>query len=125
AAVIGYLHGVLAVKEPPSLVIDVQGVGYEVEAPMSTCFHLPATGQVVHLRTHLLIREDQHILYAFGTEAERRLFRDLLRVNGVGAKTELGVLSGMSVEAFIRCIEDSDAGQLVRLPGIGRKTAER
>lgn len=122
---IGSLRGLLAFKAPPVLVVDVQGVGYEVEAPMSTCFLLPAVGESVQLCTHLVVREDQHTLYGFATEAERRLFRDLLRVSGVGAKTALGVLSGMSVDAFVRCIQMDDSASLVRLPGIGRKTAER
>lgn len=122
---IGQLRGVLAVREPPSLLIDVQGVGYEVEAPMSTCFGLPAVGETVRLWTHLVVREDQHVLYGFATEGERRLFRDLIKVSGIGARTALGVLSGMSVEAFIRSVELEDVGALVRLPGIGRKTAER
>ncbi len=122
---IGSLRGVLAHKEPPFLVVDVGGVGYEIEAPMSTCFRLPAVGEAVHLRTHLLVREDQHTLFGFATETERRLFRDLLRVSGVGAKTALGVLSGMNVEAFVRAVETEDVASLVRLPGIGRKTAER
>ncbi len=122
---IGSLRGVLAHKEPPFLVVDVGGVGYEIEAPMSTCFRLPAVGENVHLRTHLLVREDQHTLFGFATETERRLFRDLLRVSGVGAKTALGVLSGMNVEAFVRAVETEDVASLVRLPGIGRKTAER
>lgn len=122
---IGSLRGVLAHKEPPFIVVDVGGVGYELEAPMSTCFRLPAVGETVHLRTHLLVREDQHTLFGFATETERRLFRDLLRVSGVGAKTALGVLSGMNVEAFVRAVESEDVTSLVRLPGIGRKTAER
>lgn len=122
---IGSLRGVLAHKEPPFLVVDVGGVGYEIEAPMSTCFGLPAVGESVQLRTHLLVREDQHTLFGFATESERRLFRDLLKVSGVGAKTALGVLSGMNVDAFVRAVESEDIASLVRLPGIGRKTAER
>lgn len=122
---IGSLRGVLAHKEPPFLVVDVGGVGYEIEAPMSTCFRLPGVGEAVHLRTHLLVREDQHTLFGFATETERRLFRDLLKVSGVGAKTALGVLSGMNVEAFVRAVGSEDVASLVRLPGIGRKTAER
>lgn len=122
---IGFLHGVLVHKEPPLLVLDVGGVGYEVEAPMSTFFNLPATGETVRLRTHLLVREDQHTLFGFWTEAERRLFRDLLKVSGVGARTALGLLSGLSVEAFVRAVEANDLPALTRLPGIGRKTAER
>jgi Holliday junction DNA helicase RuvA len=123
--VIGFLRGTLIQKEPPLLVVDVQGVGYEVEAPLSTCFGLPEVGQPVQLRTHLVIREDQHTLFGFGSEAERRLFRELLKVSGVGAKMALGVLSGISVEVFVRCIVTEDTASLVRLPGIGRKTAER
>lgn len=122
---IGFLRGTLIHKEPPLLVVDVQGVGYEVEAPLSTCFGLPDVGQPVQLRTHLVIREDQHTLFGFATEAERRLFRELLKVSGVGAKLALGVLSGISVDGFVRCIETEDTASLVRLPGIGRKTAER
>ena len=122
---IGYLRGVLAHKEPPFLVIEVGGIGYEVEAPLSTCFRLPDIGQAVHLRTHLLVREDQHTLFGFGTDAERRLFRSLLKVSGVGAKTALGILSGLSAEEFARAIETGDLAMLTRLPGVGRKTAER
>ncbi len=122
---IGFLRGVLTHKEPPRLVLDVQGVGYEMEAPLSTCFRLPDTGTSVQLHTHLVIREDHHTLYGFASEAERRLFRDLLKVSGVGAKIALGILSGMSVGDFIRCVEGDDAAALVRLPGVGRKTAER
>ena len=122
---IGFLRGTLAQKEPPFLVVDVQGVGYEVQAPLSTCFRLPEVGQPVRLCTHLVIREDQHILFGFSTEAERRLFREMLKVSGVGAKTALAILSGTSVEGFIRCVETEDVATLVRLPGVGRKTAER
>ena len=122
---IGWLRGRLAAKNPPALVVDVNGVGYECEAPMSTFYALPATGAEVTLRTHLVVREDAHVLYAFGTEDERRLFRGLLRVSGVGPKIALGILSGISVEDFMRCIETEDAALLVRVPGVGRKTAER
>ena len=122
---IGSLRGVLAHKEPPFLVVDVGGVGYELEAPLSTCFLLPAVGETIHLRTHLLVREDQQTLFGFATETERRLFRDLLRVSGVGAKIALGILSGMSVDAFVRAVAGGDVAALVRLPGVGRKTAER
>lgn len=122
---IGHLQGLLVHKEPPTLVVDVGGVGYEVEAPMSTFFNLPAEGQPVRLRTHLLVREDQHTLFGFWTEGERRLFRDLIKVSGVGARTALGVLSGMTVEAFVAAVEASDLPALTRLPGIGRKTGER
>jgi Holliday junction DNA helicase RuvA len=122
---IGFLKGRLAVKQPPMLLIDVNGVGYELEAPMSTFYGLPATGETVSLFTHLVVREDAHILYGFGTEGERRLFRALLKVSGVGPKIALGVLSGASVEDFVRIVEAEDIGMLTRIPGIGRKTAER
>jgi len=122
---IGSLHGRIASKSPPQLTVDVGGVGYELEAPMSTFFHLPAVGHEVRLLTHLVVREDAHVLYAFGTEDERQLFRSLLKVSGVGPKIALALLSGMSVEAFARCIQSEDLVTLTRVPGIGRKTAER
>ena len=122
---IGFLRGRLAGKHPPALVIDVGGVGYELEAPMSTFYQLPEVGQDVQLFTHLVVREDAHLLYGFASESERRLFRDLLRVSGVGPKIGLALLSGMNVEAFLLCIEAQDVESLVRVPGIGRKTAER
>ena len=122
---IGFLKGRLAVKQPPMLMVDVNGVGYEMEAPMSTFYGLPAAGEAVALFTHLVVREDAHILYAFGTDGERRLFRGLLKVSGVGPKIALGILSGASVEDFLRIIEAEDIAMLTRIPGIGRKTAER
>jgi len=122
---IGFLRGRLAAKQLPQIVIDVGGVGYEVEAPLSTFAALPATGSEVSLFTHLVVREDAHILFAFGTEQERRLFRELLKVSNVGPKLALALLSGMSVHEFLRCIEAQDADLLVRVPGVGRKTAER
>ena len=122
---IGFLHGRIAAKTAPAVTVDVGGVGYELEAPMSTFLNLPAVGESVHLITHLVVREDAHILYGFATEAERRLFRNLLKVSGVGPKMALGVLSGMSVEGFSRCVLGEDATTLTRIPGIGRKTAER
>jgi Holliday junction DNA helicase RuvA len=122
---IGFLRGRLAAKQPPQLLIDVGGVGYEVEAPMSTFYGLPALGAEVALFTHLVVREDAHILFAFGTERERRLFRELLKVSNVGPKLALSLLSGMSVDAFALCVEAEDADTLVRIPGVGRKTAER
>jgi Holliday junction DNA helicase RuvA len=122
---IGSLHGRIASKTPPQLTIDVGGVGYELEAPMSTFFHLPAVGQEVRLLTHLVVREDAHVLYGFGSEEERHLFRSLLKVSGVGPKMALALLSGLTVEAFARCIRGEDAASLTRVPGIGRKTAER
>jgi len=123
--VIGFLRGRLTAKHPPSLLIDVQGVGYELEAPMSTFYDLPAAGSDVHLFTHLVVREDAHVLYGFGTEGERRLFRSLLKVSGVGPKIALGILSGISVDGFVQCVEAQDADTLTRIPGVGRKTAER
>lgn len=122
---IGFLKGRLAIKQPPMLMVDVNGVGYEMEAPMSTFYALPAAGEPVALFTHLVVREDAHILYAFGSDGERRLFRGLLKVSGVGPKIALGILSGSSVEDFLRIIEAEDIAMLTRIPGVGRKTAER
>ncbi len=122
---IGFLRGRLSVKQPPLLMIEVGGVGYELEAPMSTFYGLPGAGENVALFTHLLIRDDAHVLFGFGTESERRLFRALIKVSGVGPKIALGILSGASVEDFLRTIETEDAAMLTRIPGIGRKTAER
>lgn len=122
---IGRLKGTLASKQPPGLMIDVGGVGYELEAPMSTFYDLPAVGEPVTLFTHQVVREDAHLLFGFARESERRLFRALLKVSGVGAKMALAVLSGMSADDFARCIETDDVTALTRLPGIGKKTAER
>ena len=122
---IGSLHGRISHKLPPQLMIDVSGVGYELEAPMSTFFHLPAVGQEVRLLTHLVVREDAHVLYGFATEGERRLFRNLLKVSGVGPKIALALLSGISVEGFTQCVHNEDVAALTKVPGIGRKTAER
>ena len=122
---IGFLRGKLVLKKPPSLVIDVQGVGYEIDAPMSTFYALPEVGADVLLYTHLAIREDAHSLFGFISESERVLFRTLIKVNGVGAKLALGILSGLSAEEFHRAVEYQDTARLVRLPGVGKKTAER
>jgi Holliday junction DNA helicase RuvA len=122
---IGSVRGRIAAKMPPQLLVDVGGLGYELEAPMSTFFHLPAVGEEVRLLTHLVVREDAHVLYAFGTESERRLFRSLIKVSGVGPKIALALLSGISVEAFSQCVLNEDITALTRVPGIGRKTAER
>jgi len=122
---IGFLHGRIAAKTAPAVTLDVGGVGYELEAPMSTFLNLPPVGETVHLITHLVVREDAHILYGFATDEERRLFRNLLKVSGVGPRIALGVLSGMSVDGFTRCVLAEDVGTLTRIPGIGRKTAER
>ena len=122
---IGFLRGKLVHKAPPFLVLDVQGVGYEVEAPMTTFYDLPAINEEIKLHTHLVVREDAHILFGFSTEADRTLFRTLIKVNGVGPKLALTILSGQSAEEFHRCIQDNDTQTLVRLPGVGKKTAER
>ncbi|MCG5493342.1 Holliday junction branch migration protein RuvA [Ectothiorhodospira variabilis] len=122
---IGRLRGVLVLKQPPQLMVEVNGVGYELEAPLSTFYELPQTGDEVILHTHLHVREDAHVLFAFASPDERALFRSLIRVSGVGAKMALAILSGMSAEAFHRCVMDNDITTLTRLPGIGRKTAER
>jgi holliday junction DNA helicase RuvA len=122
---IGFLRGTLVHKDPPQLLVEVSGVGYEVEAPMSTWTRLPDVGQEVQLRTHLVIREDQHLLFGFATEAERRLFRDLIKVSGIGARIGLAILSGISVDGFVRCVQARDTAALTKVPGVGRKTAER
>ena len=122
---IGRLQGKLLAKQPPLLLVDVQGVGYEVEAPMSTFYVLPELGEQVVLVTHLAVREDAHTLYGFASDNERRMFRALIKVNGVGAKLALTILSGMSADEFTLCIQAGDAAALTRLPGVGKKTAER
>ncbi len=122
---IGRIQGTLLEKHPPQIVVDCQGVGYEVEVPMSTFYSLPATGQPVTLLTHLVVREDAHLLYGFASEGERRAFRQLLRISGVGARTALAVLSGMTVADLAEAVTRQDTGRLTRVPGIGRKTAER
>ncbi len=122
---IGFLRGKILRKQPPHLLIDVQGVGYEVEAPMSTFYDLPEAGAEITLFTHLTIRDDAHVLFGFGSESERRFFRSLIRVNGVGPKLALTILSGISLDAFVRCVQEDDSAALTRLPGIGKKTAER
>ncbi|MDD3516945.1 MAG: Holliday junction branch migration protein RuvA [Chromatiales bacterium] len=122
---IGRLRGELVFKQPPHLLIDVGGVGYEIEAPLSTFYDLPEVGGTVTLFTHLHVREDAHVLYGFGRETDRALFRSLIRVNGVGAKMALAILSGMSADEFARCLREGNVAALTRLPGIGKKTAER
>lgn len=122
---IGRLTGKIVEKKAPYLLLDVGGVGYELEVPMSTFFALPAQDQSVRLKTHLAVREDAHVLYGFLSDAERDLFRSLIRVNGVGAKVALGILSGISVDDFILCVQEKNLSTLTRLPGIGKKTAER
>lgn len=122
---IGRLRGTLILKAPPALMLEVCGVGYELEAPMSTFYDLPELGREVVLHTHLSIKDDAHQLYGFGQEAERGLFRSLLRIAGIGAKTALSILSGVSVDEFARLVRAGDVASFVRIPGIGRKTAER
>lgn len=122
---IGRLRGQLLEKQPPSLLLDVGGVGYELEAPMSTFYDLPDIGLEVVLHVHMVVREDAQQLFGFLTLAERSLFRQLIKVSGIGARLALAVLSGMSVTAFRQCLHDGDVAALVRVPGIGKKTAER
>lgn len=122
---IGRLRGEIASKHPPRLVLDVSGVGYELEVPMSTFYDLPPAGEQVTLVTHLTVREDAQILYGFLREGDRALFRGLLKVNGVGARMALAILSGMDAQQFARCVRQEDITTLTRLPGIGKKTAQR
>ncbi len=122
---IGRLQGVILVKQPPLLLLDVRGVGYELEAPMSTFYLLPEVGETVILHTHLVVREDAQLLYGFYALAERVMFRHLIRISGVGPKLALTILSGMSADDFSRCITEGDSKSLTRLPGVGKKTAER
>jgi Holliday junction DNA helicase RuvA len=122
---IGSLRGLLASKQAPHIIVECQGVGYEVETPMSTFLDLPSTGAELFIYTHLLVRDDAHMLYGFASDAERHLFRLLLKISGVGAKMGLAILSTMSVGDFHRCVEYEDAATLVKIPGVGKKTAER
>jgi Holliday junction DNA helicase RuvA len=122
---IGRISGKIAAKHPPQILVDVGGVGYEISVPMSTLYQLPATGGEVVLLTHLIVREDAHLLYGFATEPERHLFRQLLKITGVGARTALAVLSGMSVADLHHAVSSQDSGRLTKVPGIGKKTAER
>ena len=122
---IGRITGTLIEKHPPQVLLDVGGVGYEIDVPMSTYYNLPPSGERITLYTHLAIREDAHLLYGFGTDSERQAFRQLLKVSGIGAKTALSVLSGMSVAELGNAIASQETGRLVRVPGIGKKTAER
>jgi len=123
--VIGRISGRLAAKHPPQILVDVGGVGYEISVPMSTLYQLPATGSEVVLLTHLIVREDAHLLYGFATEQERHLFRQLLKITGVGARTALSVLSGLSVAELAQAVTLQESGRLTKIPGIGKKTAER
>jgi Holliday junction DNA helicase RuvA len=122
---IGRLTGKLLEKTPPQVLVDVNGIGYEVEVPMSTFYNLPHTGEKVTLHTQFVVREDAQLLYGFLTERERATFRQLLKVNGIGAKSALGILSGLSVEELAQAITMQEAALLTRIPGIGKKTAER
>ncbi|MET0202739.1 MAG: Holliday junction branch migration protein RuvA [Casimicrobiaceae bacterium] len=122
---IGRLAGTLLEKNPPQILLDVQGVAYEVDVPMSTFYNLPANGERVTLFTHLVVREDAHLLYGFGSDNERRAFRQLLKISGVGARTALSVLSGLSVAELAQAVTLQESGRLTRIPGIGKKTAER
>ncbi len=122
---IGFLRGRLAAKHPPQVTVEVGGVGYEVDVPMSSFYNLPATGEPVTLHTHLVVREDAHVLYGFATLEERAAFRELIRISGVGARTALAVLSGLSVTELAQAVALQEAARLTRVPGIGKKTAER
>jgi Holliday junction DNA helicase RuvA len=122
---IGRLTGTLLEKNPPQITVDVHGIGYEVDVPMSTFYNLPAAGEKVSLHTHLLVREDAHQLFGFLSEGERAMFRQLLRISGIGARTALAVLSGLSVGEIAQAVTLQDSGRLVKIPGIGKKTAER
>lgn len=122
---IGRLRGKLLQKTPPTLLLEVAGVGYEIEAPMSTFYQLPEIGQEIQIYTHLVVREDAHLLFGFASERERHLFRTLIKVNGVGAKMALTILSGIEAVDFAACIRDGNTSRLTRLPGVGKKTADR
>ena len=122
---IGRLRGTLAEKQPPHLLLDVGGVGYEVEVPMTTLYRLPAQGEIVTLHTHLVVREDAHLLYGFGEKRDRELFRELIRLNGVGPKLALALMSSLEVDELVRCVQAQDTAALVKVPGVGKKTAER
>ncbi len=122
---IGRLSGILFDKNPAQLLVDCNGVGYEVSVPMSTFYNLPHTGDKVTLLTHMVVREDAQLLYGFGTDQERELFRQLIKISGVGARTALGILSGMSVKDLAQAVTLQEAGRLTKVPGIGKKTAER
>lgn len=122
---IGQLRGTLLEKQPPQLLLDVNGIGYEIDAPMSTFYRLPEIGQEITLLTHFIVREDAHHLYGFTTQEERSLFRTVLKVNGVGPRLALTILSSIEPNEFVRCVVNNDTDSLVRLPGIGKKTAER
>ena len=123
--VIGRLRGTLAEKQPPHLLLDVNGVGYELEVPMTTLYRLPSVGEPVTLHTHQVVREDAHLLYGFFEKRERELFRELIRLNGVGPKLALALMSGLEVDELVRCVQAQDTAALTKVPGVGKKTAER
>lgn len=122
---IGRLRGTLAEKHPPFLILDVGGVGYEVEVPMTTLYRLPSVGEPLTLHTHLVVREDAQLLYGFAEKREREFFRELIRLNGVGPKLALALMSGLEVDELVRCVQAGDTSTLVKVPGVGKKTAER
>lgn len=122
---IGRLTGVLLENKAPDLLVDIHGVGYEVQAPLSTAFSLPNVGEVVTLHIHMSVREDAHVLFGFATQKERTLFRTLIKISGVGPKLALAILSGMETNRFLQCIQEQDPAGLVKIPGVGKKTAER
>lgn len=122
---IGRLSGILLEKQPPHILLDVQGVGYELDAPMSTFYQLPALGEKVTLHTHMVVREDAQLLYAFADKRSRELFRELIRLNGVGPKLALALMSGMDVDELVMAVQHQDVSALVKIPGVGKKTAER
>ncbi|KGQ71008.1 Holliday junction DNA helicase RuvA [Chelonobacter oris] len=122
---IGRLHGTIIEKQPPEILIDVQGVGYELLLPMTSFYHLPELNETATLFTHLVVREDAHLLFGFASKQDRTLFRDLIKTNGVGPKLALAILSAMSVEEFVFAIEREELSKLVKIPGVGKKTAER
>ncbi len=122
---IGRLTGLMLEKHPPLVLVDVQGVGYEINVPMSTFYNLPAVGEKITLHTYLVIREDAHLLFGFATDAERQVFRQLVKISGVGARTALAILSGLSVDDLHQAVASQDSSQIIKVPGIGKKTAER
>ena len=122
---IGRITGILLEKNPPQILVETAGIGYDVEVPMSTFYTLPTTGEKVVLFTHLVVREDAHLLYGFGSDAERKVFRQLLKISGIGARTALSLLSGLSVGELVQAVAAQETGRLTKIPGIGKKTAER
>jgi holliday junction DNA helicase RuvA len=123
--VIGRLRGTLAEKQPPHVIVDINGLGYELEVPMTTLYRLPSVGEPLTLHTHLVVREDAHLLYGFFEKRERELFRELIRLNGVGPKLALALMSGLEIDELVRCVQAQDTSVLVKIPGVGKKTAER